>query len=204
MKLSFVAVAACMGAVGAAHGGTFTPVNLGTSGTRGAITGGLNSSNGHLPSSEGGTKNSLANIMSRMYKGSASLSGVTGSIEGTLNFGNGITAVRIFDAGASGPIHLGQGAAGKQDQLWRDGVVTFETKARYAGYSQHFGYRIGTGAGAFNGSDSLLDIPSQGFFSVAGPEATLTIGAPLDFQWMRANSNNGLTNPQFSRNSNNW
>ena len=197
--------AACVVLAGSASAGTFTGVNLGnTAATRGSITGGLTSSAGYQPSKEGGTNNSLANIMSRMYKGTTSLAGVTGSIEGTLNFGNGISAVRVFDAGAPGPLHLGLGAAGVQDQVWRDGVVNFSTKARYAGYQQHFGYRTGLAAGNFAGSDSLLDVPSQGFFTVGAPEATLTIGSPIDFQWMRANDNAGSINRQFSVDGNNY
>lgn len=215
MKRTLSAVAAMAVAAGAAHAGTFTAVNLGTGATRGGVTGGINSSAGHLPSTEGGTNNSLANIMSRMYRGTTNLGAVgilpavAGSIQGNtlltgLNLGNGITAVRVFDAGAGGPLHLGLGSTGKQDQMWRDGVVIFETKARYAGYSQHFGYRTGASAGNFNANDSVLDIASQGFFDIGGPAATLTIGSPVDFQWMRANNNNGSDNPQFSLDGNNW
>jgi hypothetical protein len=205
MKLAFAAVAAAMVAsAGLARAGTFTDVNLGSSfATRGNIAGGINSSAGHLPSTEGGTNNSLANIMARMYMGTSNLTNVSGDIEGTLTFGNtGVTAVRVFDGGAGGPLHLGLGGAGKQDQLWRDGVVTFETKARYAGYAQNFGYRVGATPGGFEGGTAVLDVSQQGFQD-NGPFATLTIGSPTDFQWMRANSSNGLTNPQYSLDGNN-
>lgn len=210
MKSSVIVIGVVVSA-GLAHSGTFTPVNLGSGATRGSITGGINSSAGHLPSNEGGTNNSLVNIMARMYTNTntTNLAGVTGSVEGNtlatgINFGNGITAVRVFDANAGGPLHLGLGSAGKQDQAWRDGVVTFEAHARYAGYMQHFGYRQGLAAGAFQTSDSTLDIPSQGFYDTGGPTATLTIGTPVDFQWMRANNNTGLDNPQYSFDANNW
>lgn len=197
---AWASIAVIAGAAGIAGAATFTTVNIGTgAGTRGAVLGGGTGA----PSTEGGTNNSIVNIMSRMYLGTTDgdLAGVTGHLEGLIDFGNGVTARRIADADVNPltqVLHLHLGSAGAVDQVWRDGVVSFVARARYAGYDQYFGYREGLTAGGFTGGGFAV---SSGFDS--GPGGILNIGSPVDLQWMRANNAAGTVNPHYSYDANN-
>lgn len=90
-------------------------------------------------------------ILNGIYGGTFSASGV--------DFSNGsITATRIHDFddsdGHSGSLNLlADSDVGVNDQVWHDGIAMLNARARYASYSQHFGY--------FQGSDN----PTTGFTS---------------------------------------
>jgi hypothetical protein len=199
-KMIMAAALALCAAAGSAHAG-YTVVNIGNSAaTRGAVTGGGTGA----PSSEGGTNNSIVNILSHIYNGTTSTSGITGSIEGDMNLGGGITARRIADFGGdvfAQILHLASGSAGALDQVWQDGVVQFEARARYAGYEQHFGFQTLDNAnnlsGAGFGGPSIHVQNSGSGFTAFGSE-TFNIGSPVNFTWMRANNAAGTSNAQYS------
>ena len=187
---AWAAIAAIAGAAGIAGAATFTTVNIGTgAGTRGAVLGGGTGA----PSTEGGTNNSIVNIMSRMYLGTTDgdLAGVTGHLEGLIDFGNGVTARRIADADVNPTQVLpAPGQRPARSTRCGDGVVSFVARARFAGYDQYFGYREGLTAGGFTGGGFAV---SSGFDS--GPGGILNIGSPVDLQWMRANNAAGTVSP---------
>ena len=64
------------------------------------------------------------------------------------------------------------------DQYWSDGTVTAVARARYAGYSQQFGYGNVDGTGY----SALFDVSGTGF-NVTGSAGPVTLG-PL-FAWSR-------------------
>ncbi len=152
---------------------------------------------------------SVVNILSRMYAGtfdtSSTGSNVTGSVYGILNIGT-VTATRIhdFDQNFSDDVadqnqlgnvlQLGAGAAGSTDQVWQDGTVTFEARARYAGYSQFFGFRSGASGGSGFSNTAISVDPGYDGSSSNG----ISIGSGSPFRWMRANDSGGTDNVQLS------
>lgn len=196
-KITSVAiVAALAGAASFANAG-FTTVQTG--GTFGG---------GNANGASDGT--SVVNILSRMYGGDfdTSVTGVTGSIYGTLNIG-GVTATRVHDFLGSDDVlnqnvlgsvlQLGAGAAGSTDQVWQDGTVTFEARARYAGDAQFFGFRAGdSGGSGFTNTAISVGPGYDGTLSNG-----ISIGSGNPFRWMRANNSAGDDNVQLSRASEN-
>ncbi|MDX2130973.1 MAG: DUF4114 domain-containing protein [Planctomycetota bacterium] len=178
----------------------YTTVNIGSSAaTRGAVTGGGNGA----PSGENGGPNSLVNILSRMYNGTTSTAGITGSINGDLFLNGSVTARRIEDFNAGSPSALANvfnlaggvsGAGGDLDQVWSDGTVRLEARARYAGYSQFFGYRTSLTAGGFTGGVTSV---ASGYNDPAAG-TLVNIGSPVSFMWMRANNAAGTNNAHYS------
>ncbi|MCZ6834400.1 MAG: hypothetical protein O7G85_01370 [Planctomycetota bacterium] len=123
-----------------------------------------------------------AAIFDGVYGGSFSASG--------LNFTNGsITATRIHDfdsgGGHSGSLNLlASSDVGANDQVWHDGIANLQAVARYAGYSQDFGYYQGSdnpGTGFTSGT--LLSLVTNPFLG-EGPTSSPTniVG---DWRWGR-------------------
>ncbi len=153
-------------------------------------------------------------------------SGTFNSVAGSVayNLGGTLTAVRIFDQISSGignvfKLHEGFNA-NSSDQIWRDGQLQFETRARYSAQNQYFGLQKNAGVAAGdtgftdvvspfdtnNNDDALLNIGSPNFQFLSGasaPTVTVNIGSPVDFRWMRSGSQQGSTNDGFSRQSDN-
>lgn len=153
-------------------------------------------------------------------------SGVFNSVAGSIsyNLGGGLTAVRIFDqvsGGVGDVLKLHEGFnANSSDQVWRDGQLQFESRARYSAQNQFFGLQKNAGVAASdtgftdvispfdtnNNDDALLNIGSPNFQFLSGasaPTVTVNIGSPVDFRWMRSASQQGSTNDGFSRQSDN-
>jgi hypothetical protein len=113
-----------------------------------------------------------------------------------LNFSNGtITATRVDDNGFVPNLNMLTGSPGTgDDDIWTDGIATCTAEARFAGFTQEFGYRVTS-----FGYVKLFDVSSSGCAASGGP-ATVTFGgtAPT-WEWARADdSDSGLSNPHYS------
>ena len=100
-----------------------------------------------------------------------------------------ITATRVFDfdldTGNPGSnLNLGTGPADTAtDQTWDDGIGQFVVKAKYAGFSQAFGYTDDSGYHElfeFTGADGFLSL---------GPQVVDLTG--LTWTWDRSDAGNG-------------
>ena len=95
----------------------------------------------------------------------------------------GFAATRIDDyLLVDGLLHLVDGAPGSAaDKIWTDGIATTTAKAKFAAYSQQFGYD--SGSGYIPLFDVVVGDPTDGF-SVTGSD-TVTFEAGLTWQWVR-------------------
>lgn len=128
------------------------------------------------------------------------LSGIYGetfsAVSGTYNFASAsYTATRVEDFADGGTAStvgnnlelLGNPVAGDTDQLWNDGVTEVVAEARYAGYSQGFGFNTGSGdTQVFQVQGSKFDVTGSGVVDVRGQEG---------FRWVRTD---GQQSPQYS------
>lgn len=121
--------------------------------------------------------------------------GFAGASFGGSSYTNGsVTVTRVHDFFSGDPFNTGAAMAlalppgvGASDQLWQDGVVTrFSARARFAGYTQQFGYYNGhsgaIGTSTFNAIGGNVD---------QGLQNTL-LGSNIDFtgqnwRWGRRN-----------------
>jgi hypothetical protein len=139
-------------------------------------------------------------ILSQVYGGPFTASG--------LNFINGggsgtIKATRVDDALAGGGpgdnLHLVFGAPGGSttDQLWVDGIADAKAEAKFAAYSQKFGYDLLDGLGyqpLFN-----VKITGPTGYDVSGSNShQFSLGVP--WNWARSGQG-GTFNSQESRNT---
>jgi hypothetical protein len=107
-----------------------------------------------------------------------------------LNYANGgITATRVDDFGFLGNMDVLNGTAGAQDdETWSDGIVFSEARARFAGFSQNFGYLAGaSGVAAFN---HLIQVTGTGI-NPATVEGVVTTTFNSPFRWARHNNGGG-------------
>ncbi len=109
------------------------------------------------------------------------------SVAGTQVSASGVTATRIEDSGVLGHLFLNIGfvSGTNTDQTWEDGSVTVAARARYAAYSQRFGYLAGTGTGVPT-ADVAVTGSGYGATNVA---TQWSIGSGA-FQWIRAGDGN--------------
>ena len=96
-----------------------------------------------------------------------------------------VTATRIADLGGNTPIDIATGGVGDMDQVWQDGTVWMHVEAKFAGYSQKFGYFAGAGpAGAYTNSFDVIPgvdnySPTQSAYPV------LVMGPGAQWRWGR-------------------
>ncbi len=117
-----------------------------------------------------------------------------------LNFSNGtITATRVDDNGFASNLNLLTGSAGSgDDDFWTDGIATATAQARFAGFTQEFGYRV-SGFGYVK----LFDVSNTGCNASGGP-VSVTFGTGAVWEWARANdSDTSLSNPHYSNEASN-
>jgi hypothetical protein len=149
---------------------------------------------------------STKTILDQVYGGS--FVGVGNNSTKGLNWGassysNGtVTLTRVDDFGAGSPLPLKSLAAGiNDDQAWQDGTIKAKARARYAAYSQEFGWNrlVNTGSGyalsggfqqlfKVNVADNNMINPGQ---NTSGPFQLSSL-----FAWARRG--NGPYNPQYS------
>jgi hypothetical protein len=116
-----------------------------------------------------------------------------------LNFDDGsIFVTRVDDNGFGGEMNVLNGGVGiNDDETWTDGIVFSEARARFAGFSQNFGYRTGaSGAGVDN---HLIHVIGSGIDPLTA-EGTVTTMFNSPFRWLRTNGASvvGGTNVQSS------
>lgn len=91
--------------------------------------------------------------------------------------GGGVVARRIDDFGL-GTLDLSTGTPGSgADQYWSNGVVDVRARARFAGYSQSFGFDPGADGGAYT---PLLTVSGSGF-NVSGSARNVSLGHLVAF-----------------------
>lgn len=151
-----------------------------------------------------GGEDPIKKILETIYGTGALATG--GSLNGTAHSiytGGGLTFTRVDDfTGASGGIGSG-GAAGsnlnivngvpglpRTDQVWDDGFTFAKAEAKFAGYSQEFGYDAGSGY------VKLFDVLGSGY-AVSGAGA-VNLGGEV-WKWMR----DGTNGPHYSTDGDN-
>lgn len=99
---------------------------------------------------------SHVDILDNIYGGSFSPSW---SYPGASSYTNGsVTATRIDDYGIGNPLNLVFGVPGvADDKIWTDGIALLTVAARFAAYSQEFGYDTGSGY------TKVFDVEGSGF-----------------------------------------
>jgi len=141
---------------------------------------------------------SQAQILSYVYGGT-----FLAAVNNAYTNGTGITATRVDDAlaggGPGGNLHLVFGAPGGSttDQLWVDGIADAKAEAKFAAYSQQFGYDLLDGLGY----QPLFNVTMTGptGYDVSGSNSHQF---SLGFPWNWARSGQGGTfNSQESRNT---
>lgn len=112
----------------------------------------------------------------------------------------GIMATRVNDTGPGSHMNVltGSAGSGEDDQTWQDGIVFSNARARYAGFSQHFGY-IDNASGA-DPFQSVFQVTSQGLNPDMNslPNFTETTIFSDPFRFARANTAGGAN--KFSSN----
>ena len=126
-----------------------------------------------------GTEATHLQIMKDIYGGTWVASG--------LDFSNGtVSAMRIKDFYGTTPIDIFTGGTGNMDQVWQDGSVTITAEARFAGYSQKFGYFKGSSGGSYM---NLFDVTGSGYNpggSVTGLDMSAAIMPSTTWRWGRS------------------
>jgi hypothetical protein len=80
-------------------------------------------------------------------------------------------------------IHTSVAGDGSTDQIWQDGLTGFRVEAKFAGWSQSFGYTDSVGY------NELFNINTNGF--LAGPSAVVSIAPGSTFTLDRSDIGNG-------------
>ncbi|GMU83955.1 MAG: hypothetical protein AMXMBFR47_38250 [Planctomycetota bacterium] len=123
--------------------------------------------------------------------------GLSGAAWGDVSYtGGGFTVTRVDDfLSPNGVLDLSTGFAGGSaaDQLWRDGTVMVGAQARFAGFSQRFGWDAGVSGGSYV---NLFDVSGSGFAVSGGGNFSLSAN-PFVF------ARNGTNGPQWSDQSRN-
>jgi len=97
------------------------------------------------------------------------------------------TATRVDDNPLGGNLNLYTSHAGDAvtDQVWQDGVTLITAEAKYADYSQAFGYKDA------DGYHELMEYQgSNGFINVSAANPVHITGT---WEWMRSNANGNST-----------
>jgi len=135
---------------------------------------------------------SISHLLDGIYAGGVSGSFLVENDQNATSFtwaAGSITATRVFDQedGIPGAIlNLGTGpAANATDQIWDDGVGQFIVKAKYAGYSQAFGYTDGSGY------HELFEYSGSNGFLTLGPQVVDLTGNT--WTWDRSDANGDAT-----------
>lgn len=127
--------------------------------------------------------------------------GFSPSSHGAASYTNGtVTATRIDDflpsGGAGSPLNMVFGGPGlpTTDQEWVDGIALTTAEAKFAGYSQEFGYDSGSGY------VKLFDVTMTGptGFDVAG-SGSVSFPHNAPWNWVRS----GTGNTYYSEEANN-
>ncbi|MBI4717538.1 MAG: DUF4114 domain-containing protein [Planctomycetes bacterium] len=123
------------------------------------------------------------------------------STQGSPSYTNGsVTATRIDDTDASGNpgsnLHLVFGSPGlpTTDQVWEDGIANVTAEAKFAAFSQEFGYD--TGSGYVKLFDVVFNGPTG--FDVSG-SGSVSFPHNLPWDWVR----DGTGNRYYSSNASN-
>ena len=87
----------------------------------------------------------------------------------------------FFDDGTGNSLNLISGLPGgnSTDQYWDDGIANASVTARFAGYSQKFGYVMD---GVYH---DLFTVKGSGF-AVSGAQLNVTFDPPALWQWVRS------------------
>jgi hypothetical protein len=119
-------------------------------------------------------------ILSHVYGGT-----FLAAVNNAPSYTNGtITATRVDDAlaggGPGGNLHLVFGAPGGSttDQLWVDGIALTSAEARFAAYSQQFGYDDG------GGYVNLFNVFGSGYNVTGSASHQFSMGVP--WNWARS------------------
>jgi hypothetical protein len=132
----------------------------------------------------------VAEILDVLY-GDGSIDGNNNAFEGwsTLQGAftyNNITITRVHDRRNGGTLGSNLDFAGGQtldesvnDQIWEDGIASGQGEAKYAGFSQKFGYKPGASGATYT---NLFDLSGNGF-NVSGSFTGLSFSNPL--RWAR-------------------
>ncbi len=134
------------------------------------------------------TEQTHEQVLEHVYGGNFTASGK--------DYSNGsITALRIDDTLAGGSLNSVTGGPGSaSDQVWSGGVISATAKARFAKFSQAFGYLAGSTGSTFS---SLFNVSGSGF-DAAG-SATVDLSGKT-FRWAR-DGESGLRSSQNADNS---
>lgn len=150
-----------------------------------SVSFGAGLANANLTTVQGppGSEHTHAQILSNLYGGAFVGAGFSAP-----SYTNGtVTATRVDDTNAAGGIgsnlNLVTGAPGLPvtDQQWVDGIAITSAEAKFASFSQKFGYNDGSGY------TNLFDVTvnGPGGYNVSG-SATHQFSAGAPWTWMRA------------------
>lgn len=121
---------------------------------------------------------SIQQILDAVYGGTFTASGV--------NYTNGvITATRVNDNGGSGTNDVLFGPGTANDQVWNGGAISAKVDARYAGFTQAFGYKTGTSGTAYN---SLFSVTGSGLAVSGSATVDMNVLAGGTWRWARTGS----------------
>lgn len=109
----------------------------------------------------------------------------TGFVADLSRGGSPMTLARVSDYGHSAILDAaGSNTSSADDKVWQNGIVSASAHARFAGYSQKFGYFPGTSAGA--SYVNLFNVGGNGY-GVTGEVHDLDMGSLFtSWRWARA------------------
>jgi len=158
----------------------------------------------------GSVSASTKSILDQVYGGSfvgAGNNSTHGLDWGASSYTNGtITLTRMDDYGLASPTPLKSLAAGiTNDQAWQDGTIKAKARARYAAYSQEFGWNrlVDNGGGnyALSGSFQQLFKVNVADNNMVNPGQDTSGPFQLSSLYSWARRGNGPYNPQYSLDS---
>jgi hypothetical protein len=124
-----------------------------------------------------GSEAYMTDILDHIYGGSF----ITHHLQGASVYTNasGVIATRVSDDGLGGLLNLISGTpTSADDKIWTDGIASLTVEARFAAYSQQFGYDTGSGY------TKVFDVIGSGF-SVTG-SGTVTFTPGSTWNWVRS------------------
>jgi hypothetical protein len=161
----------------------------------------------YRPGGDAGER-SQAEIMARFY-GSGTFNTSDFVLSGNDFIGQGsysaLSFLRVEDFGASGaasvlnPLLIASSSiSGVTDQVWRDGTVLVKSDAKYAGYNQRAGYKLGaTGVATTNVIGDVTAFDSAGVVT-AFNNTTFTAAPGSDFRLTRSGDGSNYALNEFS------
>ena len=141
---------------------------------------------------ENGTPNHIT-LLNQFYGGTFVGTGAALPNGYSTEFSNGVTTVtRVDDDGVATLLNMFTGSPGTgDDDSWTDGIATATAHARFAVFTQEFGYDTGMGF------VKLFDVTGGGFSATGS--GMITFGSGSVWSWARANdSDASLHNPHYS------